>query len=53
MNKNKEQFFLDVFNNILDFNNSKVIVIFDTDGNIWFGLKDLFNLLYRNNIYNE
>ena len=34
MNKNKEQFFLDVFNNILDFNNSKVIVIFDTDGNI-------------------
>ena len=45
MNKNKEQFFLDVFNNILDFNNSKVIVIFDTDGNIWFGLKDLLKML--------
>ena len=43
--KNKEKFFLDVFNNILDFNNSKVIVIFDIDGNIWFGLKDLFKML--------
>ena len=53
MNKNKGQFFLDVFNNILDFNNSKVIVIFDTDGNIWFGLKDLLRILGYNSIINQ
>ena len=46
--KNKDNFFLDVFNNILDYNNSKVIVIFDSDGNIWFGLKDLFKMLGYN-----
>ncbi len=45
MNKNKEQFFLDLFNNILDFNNSKVIIIFDTDGNIWFGYSDILKML--------
>ncbi len=48
MNKTKfkeEKFFLDVFNNILDYNESKVIVIFDTDGNIWFSLKDLLKML--------
>lgn len=48
MSKNKQQFFLDVFNNILDFNNSKVTIIFDNDGNIWFGLKDLLKMLGYN-----
>ena len=42
---NKNNFFLDIFNNILDFNNSKVIIIFDVNGNIWFGLKDLLRML--------
>jgi prophage antirepressor-like protein len=50
---NKEKFFLDVFNNILDFNNSKVIVIFDTNGNTWFGLKDLLKMLGYNSIINQ
>ncbi len=46
MSKSKKQsFFLDVFNNILDYNESKVIVIFDINGNIWFGLKDLLKML--------
>lgn len=46
MEKNKNyKFFLDIFNNILDYNNSKVTVIFDINGNIWFGLKDLFRML--------
>jgi prophage antirepressor-like protein len=44
INKNSN-FFLDVFNNILDYNNSKVIIIFDINGDIWFGLKDLFKML--------
>jgi prophage antirepressor-like protein len=42
---NGSKFFLDVFNNILDYNDSKVIVIFDSNGDIWFGLKDLFKML--------
>jgi prophage antirepressor-like protein len=33
-----------VFNNILDYNESKVIVIFDINGNIWFRLRDLFTM---------
>ena len=34
MSKNNKEFFLDMFNNILDYNDSKVIIIFDSDGNI-------------------
>ena len=50
MDKNKEQFFLDVFNNILDYNNSKVIILFDIDGNIWFGFNDILKMLGYNDI---
>ena len=45
MSKIKQNFFLDVFNNILDYNNSKVIIIFDIDSNIWFGFKDILKIL--------
>ena len=38
-------FFLDIFNNILDYNNNKVMIIFDGDGNIWFGLRDVMKML--------
>jgi len=48
--KKNQQFFLDVFNNILDYNNSKVIIVFDKDGNIWFGLRDIFKILGYTNI---
>ena len=37
-------FFLDIFNNILDYNNNKVMIIFDGDGNIWFGLRDVMKM---------
>lgn len=47
------KFFLDVFNNILDYNESKVIVFFDTDGNIWFGLKDLLKMLGYTSTLNQ
>jgi prophage antirepressor-like protein len=43
--KSDNKFFLDVFNNLLNFENSNVIVIFDLDGNIWFKLRDLFKML--------
>jgi len=47
---NNNKFFLDIFNNILDFNKSKVIIIFDEEGNIWFGLKDIMKMLGYTNI---
>ena len=45
MNNSKENFFLDIFNNILNYGENKVIIIFDLDGNIWFGLKDILKML--------
>jgi len=44
-NNQNKGFFLDVFSGILDYSNSKVIIIFDIKGNIWFGLKDLLKML--------
>ena len=46
--QNNKKIFLDIFNNILDFNDSKVIIIFDSDGNIRFVLKDLLKILGYN-----
>jgi prophage antirepressor-like protein len=40
-----KDFFLDIFNNILDYNNNKVMIIFDSYGNIWFGLRDVMKML--------
>ena len=40
-----KKFFLDVFNNILDYNDSLVVVIFDINGGIWFGFSDLLKML--------
>lgn len=48
----KKDFFLDVFNNILDYDNNKVMIIFDSDGNIWFGLRDIMKMLGYVNIIN-
>ena len=41
----KSLFFLDIFNQLLKYNEKKIIIIFDTGGNIWFGLRDIFNVL--------
>jgi prophage antirepressor-like protein len=48
MNKDKnieDTFFLDIFNNILNYNNKNVIIIFDIYDIIWFSLKDLLKIL--------
>lgn len=46
----KQQFFLDVFSNILDYNKKQIIIIFDINGNIWFALRDIFKILGYTNI---
>ena len=35
-------FYLDIWNNILELNSNKILIVFDNEGDIWFGLKDLF-----------
>jgi prophage antirepressor-like protein len=44
MNKNNS-FFLDIFNHLLKINNTKIIIIFDEKGNIWFKYRDLLKAL--------
>jgi prophage antirepressor-like protein len=38
-------FYLDIWNNILELNSKKIFIVFDNEGEIWFGLKDLFKAL--------
>ena len=42
--------FLDIWNNLLKFNEKNIFIVFDKDGNIWFGMKDLFRALGYNNL---
>ena len=41
-------FYLDVYNQILSINKSNIFIIFDEDGNIWFGYRDLLKALGYN-----
>ncbi len=43
-------FFLDVFNNLLKLNETEVMIIFDTDGEIWFKFKDILVALEYNDV---
>ena len=43
--KHENIFFMEVFNDILKINNNNVIIIYDTDGNIWFGLRDILKVI--------
>ena len=43
-------FFMEIFNEILKINNTNVIIIYDTDGNIWFGFRDIIKSLGYSNI---
>ena len=43
-------FFLDVFNKLLKINDEEIIVIFDIHGDIWFSMRNIFNILGYNNI---
>jgi hypothetical protein len=49
MDKNKT-FFLDIFNQLLNYNEKQVMIVFDVDGNVWFKLKDLLKMLDYNDI---
>lgn len=40
-----QSFFLDIFNNILDYENNDVKITFDKDGEIWFAYNDILSLL--------
>ena len=31
-----KSFYLDIYNNILNYDENKLLIIFDIDGNIWF-----------------
>ena len=49
MNSKKEVFFMEIFNEILKINNSEIMIVYDIDGNIWFGLRDVVKALEYNN----
>ena len=44
MDKNKS-FFLDIFNQLINYNEKQVMIIFDVDGNVWFKFVDLLRML--------
>lgn len=44
-NNKSDTFFLDIFNQILKYNEKNVMIIFDTNGGIWFKLTDLLRML--------
>jgi len=48
----KNTFFLDIWNHLIKINESNVLIIFDTKGNIWFGLKDLIKALGYKSLLN-
>jgi prophage antirepressor-like protein len=41
MSKKSNNFYLDIFNKLLSINEHKIFIVFDKDGNIWFGFKSL------------
>jgi hypothetical protein len=41
----KKVFFMDILNNILKYNDKEILIIFDKEGNIWFKLKDIIQIL--------
>ena len=52
MSLKSNSFFLDIFNKILKINENTVFILFDIDGNIWFGLKDLIKSLGYKSLLN-
>ena len=43
-------FFLDIFNQLLKVNENNIFIIFDIKGDIWFSLRNIFELLKYQNI---
>jgi prophage antirepressor-like protein len=52
MSLKNNSFFLDVWNSLIKINENKVFIIFDKEGNIWFGLKDLIKSLGYKSLLN-
>ena len=50
--ENDNDFFLDILNCLLEVNSTKIIMVFDEKGNIWFTLKDVIKALGYSNIDN-
>jgi len=48
--KQTNMFFMEIFNDILKINDTNVMIVYDVDGNIWFGLKDIIKCLGYLNI---
>ena len=42
--------FIDIFNNLLKYNEKEVFIIVDTNNQIWFKLKDILKLLNYTNL---
>ena len=47
MNNN---FYLEIYNKIIEFNDKKITIIFDTDGNPWFIYRNILEILEYSNI---
>ena len=44
-----KSFFLDIFNQILKYGEHEISIIFDSNGDVWFGLRDTLKVLdYKN-----
>ena len=43
---------MEIFNEILKFNNNKIVILYDNLNNIWFGLRDIIKALDYKNIEN-
>jgi prophage antirepressor-like protein len=50
MSLKNNSFFLDIFNKILKVNDNEIIIIFDKDNNLWFGLRDILKTIGYSNI---
>jgi prophage antirepressor-like protein len=49
MNRKKEVFFMEIFNEILKLNDNIIVIVYDKNGDIWFGLRDVVKALEYNN----
>jgi prophage antirepressor-like protein len=41
----KNEFFMEIFNEILKLNDNMIVIVYDKEGNIWFGLRDIIKAL--------
>jgi hypothetical protein len=49
MGHTKNNFFMEIFNEILKLNDNEIVIVYDTYNNIWFGLRDVIKALSYTN----